>query len=147
MDWLGIGVLVIGVALLILVFILIKPLNKLAGVFESLQKTTDALPKTLTDITGQTTEIMKTSNQTIANVNNQVNEFQPLFEIVGDVGQASRNLTSVAVAKTMLLKEDTSAASEFTKEKQYQGLYGLASMLFYFSQKRKEMKNAIPKQK
>lgn len=147
MDWLGIGVLVIGVALLILVIILIKPLSKLAGVFESLQKTTDALPKTLTDITGQTTEIMHTTNKTISNVNKQVNEFQPLFEIVGDVGQASRHLTSVAVAKTMTLKEDTTAASNFTQQKQYQGLYGLASMLFFFSQKRKEMKNSLPDQK
>lgn len=145
MDWLGIGVLIIGIALLILVIVLIRPLNKLAGVLDNLQKTTDTLPKTLTDITGQTTEILSTGNKTIENVNNQVKEFQPLFEIVGDVGAASQQLTAKALDKTISLKENTSAASDYTQRKQYQGLFGLASVLFYFSQRKKDIKNALPK--
>lgn len=147
MDWLGIGVLIIGIALLILVILLIRPLNKLAGVLDNLQKTTENMPETLTDITGQATTILNSGNKTIENVNNQVKEFQPLFKIVGDVGEASQQLTAKALDKTMSLKENTSAANEFSQRKQYEGLFGLASTLFYLSQKRKDIKNALPESK
>ena len=147
MDWLGIGVLIIGIALLILVILLIKPLNKLAGVLDNLYKTTDNLPKSLTDITGQATTILQTGNETIENVNNQVNEFHPLFKIVGDVGEASQELTAKALDKTMALKENTSAATELSQRKQYEGLFGLASVLFYLSQKKKDIKDVLPESK
>ena len=147
MDWLGIGVLIIGIALLILVILLIRPLNKLAGALDNLQKTTDDFPKTLTDITGQATTILNSGNQTIENVNNQVKEFQPLFKIIGDVGEASQQLTAKALDKTMSLKENTSAANEFSQHKQYEGLFGLASVLFYLSQKINDIINALPKSK
>ena len=147
MDWLGIGVLIIGVALLILVISLIKPLNKLAGVLDNLQQTTDSLPGTLTEITGQTTTILHTGNETIENVNNQVKEFQPLFKIVGDVGEASQQLTATALEKTMSLKQNTSAANELSHRKQYEGLFGLLSVIFYLSEKKKDIKKAIPESK
>ena len=47
MDWLGIGVFIIGIALFVLVIILIKPLMKLANVLSSVQQSTDRLPKIL----------------------------------------------------------------------------------------------------
>ena len=147
MDWLGIGVLIIGVALLILVIFLIKPLNKLAGVLDNLQQTTDSLPNILTEITGQTTTILHTGNETIGNVNNQVKGFQPLFEIVRDVGEASQQLTATALEKTMSLKQNTSAATEFLQRKRYEGLFGLLSVFFYLSQRKKDIKNALPESK
>ena len=147
MDWLGIGVLIIGVALLILVFFLIKPLNKLTGILENLQQTTENLPSTLTEVTGQATTVLHTGNETIENVNKQVKEFQPLFQIVGDVGEASQQLTATALEKTISLKQNTSAANEFSHRKQYEGLFGLISVLFYLSEKKKDIKNVIPKSK
>ena len=147
MDWLGIGVLVIGVALLILVFILIKPLNKLTGILENLQQTTEKLPNKLTEVTGQATTVLHTGNETIENVNNQVKEFQPLFQIVGDVGEASQQLTATALDKTMSLKQNTTAANDLSQRKQYEGIFGLLSVFFYLSQKRKDIKNALPKSK
>lgn len=145
MDWLGIGLLIIGVSLLILVFFLIKPLNKLANVLDSLQQTTDKLPETLTDVSEQATAVLHSGNDAIENVNKQVNEFQPLFKIVRDVGEASQELTATALEKTVALKQNTSEANELVHRKQYEGLFGVLSMFYYLSQKKAEIKKALPK--
>lgn len=147
MDWSGIGLLVIGIAFLVLVIFLIKPLNKLTNVLDSLQKTTDSLPNTMTDISKQATMVLHTGNDAIENVNTQVKDFQPLFQIVRDVGEASQQLTATALDKTMSLKQNTSAANEFAHRKQYEGLFGILSLFFYLSQKKKELKDALPKSK
>lgn len=147
MDWLGIGVLLIGIAFLVLVIFLLKPLSKLSDVLESVQKTTDQLPETLTDITGQAATVLHTSNETIGNVNNQVKEISPIFQIAGDVGVAARELSSATLDKTMTFKQNTSGAKDLSQRKKYAGLYGLLSILFYFSQKKDEIKRALPNPK
>lgn len=145
MDWLGIGVLLIGIALLILVIILIKPLGKLSGVLESLQKTTDDLPETITEVTDQATQLLQTGNETLSNVNDQVTEISPVFQIVGDIGHVAREFTSKAVDKTVALKQQTSAATEVSNRKKYEGLYGLLSFILFFTERKKDIKNALPK--
>lgn len=145
MDWLGIGVLLIGIALLVIAFLLIKPLNRLAGVLQSVQQTTDQLPSTVHDITEQATDILHTSNQTIGSVHTQIKEVTPFFQIIGDVGQASRAVTSAALDKSIRLKEETAEASQWTKEKKYQGLYGLITMAYFMAERKKAMKQALPK--
>ncbi|EGQ27973.1 DUF948 domain-containing protein [Mammaliicoccus sciuri] len=141
MDWvLGIGVLLIGIALIIVAVILIKPLGKLTEVLESVKKTTDTLPSTVADLTGQTQQILHTSNETISNVNKQITEVTPVFEIVGDVGEASREVTTAALDRSVRLKERVGNASDFVKEKEYKGLYGLVTIVFYLLQQRKELK-------
>ena len=144
MDWLGIGVLIIGIAFLILVIVLIKPLGKLTTVLEDVQKTTDRLPNTLTDVTGQATTVLQTGNKTIENVNDKVNQMSPLFQIVGDVGQASREFTSAAVDKTIEFKQHTSEAHALSQRNKYEGFYGLLSLVYYLVQRKSELKKAIP---
>lgn len=145
MDWLGIGVLLIGIALVVIAVVLIKPLNKLSDVLESVKHTTDKLPDTLTDITGQTKEILHTTNATIGNVNAQIKEVTPLFQIVGEVGEASREVTSAALDKSIHFKQQTADASQFTQKKQYQGLYGLLTMAYFMVERKKEMKDSMKK--
>ncbi|WP_153721289.1 DUF948 domain-containing protein [Sporosarcina cascadiensis] len=141
MDWvLGIGVLLIGIALIIVAVVLIKPLGKLTEVLESVKKTTDTLPSTVADITGQTQQILHTSNETISNVNKQVSEVTPVFQIVGDVGEASREVTTAALDRSVRLKERVGNASGFVQEKEYKGLYGLVTLVFYLMQQKKELK-------
>ncbi|HJF32144.1 MAG TPA: DUF948 domain-containing protein [Sporosarcina psychrophila] len=147
MDWLGIGVLIIGIAFAILVIFLLKPIKKLATVLESLQQTTDRLPEVLDNVTNQTSTVLQTSNTTLGNVNEQVNEISPLFHIVGDAGKAAESLTSAALDKTTTLKQQTVDANEFVKHKKYEGIYGLLSFLFFLSQKRKEISETIPEPK
>lgn len=145
MDWLGIGVLIIGIAFLILVFVLIKPLMKLTTVLESLQKTTDQLPTMLTDVTGQATEVFQKGNETLVHVNNQVKEINPLFQIVNDAGVASRDFSEMALEKTFTLKKKTSEAKEFTQRKRFQGLYGLLAFVYYLSQRKEIIKEQLVK--
>ncbi|WOV85699.1 DUF948 domain-containing protein [Sporosarcina jeotgali] len=140
MDWMGIGVLVIGIAFAVLVVILIKPLKKLGDVMENLKQTTEKLPNVMDDVTGQAQLVLNTSNETIGNVNQQVNEITPLFKIVGDTGEAARSLTQSALIKTNTLKENTADAANLTRREKYQGLYGFLSFLFYLQQNKKEVK-------
>ncbi|ARK20394.1 DUF948 domain-containing protein [Sporosarcina sp. P26b] len=145
MDWvLGIGVLLIGIALLIVAIVLIKPLGKLTEVLESVKKTTDTLPSTVAEVTGQTQQILHTTNDTISNVNKQIYEVTPVFQIVGDVGEASREVTTAALDTTIRFKDRVGHAGEFVREKEYKGLYGVATLAFYLMQQRKELKKMRP---
>jgi uncharacterized protein YoxC len=147
MDWLGIGVLIIGITFAILVIFLLKPINKLASVFESLQQTTDLLPKVLDDVTSQASTVLQASNATLSNVNEQVSEISPLFHIVGDAGKEAERFASSTLDKTTSLKQQTDGAKEFVENKKYEGIYVILSFMFFISQKRKEISETMPKTK
>lgn len=147
MDWLGIGVLIIGIAFAILVIFLLKPVTQLASVLGSLQETTDQLPKVLDDITNQATTVLKASNTTLENVNQQVTDISPLFHIIGDVGKEAEMLTSAALDKTTSFKQQTTGSKEFATNKKYEGIFGLLSFLFFLSQKRHQISERMPKTK
>lgn len=144
MGLLEIGVLIIGIAFGVLVLFLIKPIKKLTDVLENLKNTTEKLPESFVTITDQTTSVLQEGNKTIENLNDQVKELRPIFEIVGDVGEASQELTHSTLQKTIALKQTTSDAVEFTNRKQYEGLFGLLSMIYYLSQN-KFLKEKISK--
>ena len=139
MDWLGIGVLIIGIAFAVLVIFLLKPIKKLSDVLASLQQTTDRLPEVFDDMTQQTSTVLQTSNSTLVNVNEQVNEISPLFHILGDAGEAARKLTSAALDKTNTLKQQTGSAKEFVRREKYEG-YLWASVIFILSFTEREKK-------
>lgn len=141
MDWMGIGVLVIGIAFAVLVAILIKPLKNLGDVTENLKQTTAKLPSVVDDMTGQAQLVLNTSNETIGKVNQQVHEITPLFKIVGDTGEAAHSLTQSMLTKTNTLKENTADAANLTRRERYQGLYGFLSFLFYLQENKKELKS------
>lgn len=140
MDWMGIGVLVIGIAFAVLVIILIKPLRKLGNVLDDVEKTTNQLPDVLDTITKQTSEVMHSGNVAIQNVNGQVEKLNPLFTIIEDTGQATRQLTLTALEKTNALKAQTATATSFTRREKYEGIYGIISFIFFLSQRKKEIK-------
>jgi uncharacterized protein YoxC len=144
MGLLEIGVLIIGIAFGVLVLFLIKPIKKLTDILENLKNTTEKLPESFVTITDQTASVLQEGNKTIENLNDQVKELRPIFEIVGDVGEASQELTHSTLQKTIALKQKTSDAVEFTNRKQYEGLFGLLSMIYYLSQN-KFLKEKISK--
>lgn len=132
MDWLGIGVFIIGLAFLVLVIVLIKPLLKLAGVLESTRQTTDQLPKLLDDGATQAYEVFQQVNTTLENVNEQINTVQPLFQIIGDVGESSRQYTSKWLNNSV--EKESIAAG---KEKK--GFYEVAAFVLQLIQKKNEI--------
>lgn len=140
MDWLGIGVLIIGIAFAGLTFLLIKPLRKLSETLDGVKQTTDRLPQVVDDLSKQTSEVMQSSNATIENVNEQVKEVSPFFHIIGDTGEASRKLTVSLLKKTNAFQTKTDDAFNFTKREQYEGIYGILSFIFFLSQRRNQMK-------
>jgi|SRR5690625_1121834 len=94
MDWVGIGVTVIGAAFLVLVILLIKPLRNLAGVFDNLKNTTAALPNQVEGVTAKATEAIQQGNEILHDVNEKVKELNPLFAIIGNIGRTLNALSS-----------------------------------------------------
>lgn len=139
MDWLGIGVFIIGIALFVLVIVLIKPLLKLATVLSSVQQTTDRIPKLLDDNAKEAHTAFKNVNKTLENVNEQIGAVHPFFEIIEDAGLASRQATAKWLHKTTAFKNNTSEAEAFTEDKKYAGLYGILSFIFYLSQNKEAL--------
>ncbi|MFC5603455.1 DUF948 domain-containing protein [Sporosarcina koreensis] len=146
MDWLGIGVLIIGIAFAVLTVLLIRPLRKLTDALDGMKQATDRLPEMVDDLSTQTTELMQSSNETIANVNEQVREVSPFFHIIGDTGEATRKLTLSALGKANALKTNTDDASDFTKREKYEGIYGILSFIFFLSE-RKNNSKSVPSKK
>lgn len=128
MLWLGIGVLIIGVAFFALVILLIKPIKKLADVLSSLQKTTDELPANVNEITTQTKEAIEAGKDTLRQVNDQIQELSPIFQIAGNAGRATNQLSSSMVDAVMRVKTNTTEASEVTKRNNLEGIYGALTL-------------------
>lgn len=137
MDWIGIGVTVIGVAFLVLVIVLIKPLNKLAGVLGGLQKTTDNLPIQVDEMMSQAKDALQTGNDTLSQINTQIKELSPIFHTLGDAGRATNHLSTSIADKVMNVKTDTAEGRSFITKHDLEGLYGLGTLIYYIVQKRK----------
>lgn len=135
MDWLGIGVLVIGIAFFALVILLIKPLNKLSGVLSSLQTTTDKLPQTVEDVSTQAKEVLTTGNDTLNQLNDQIRQLSPVLHIIGDAGNATRKLSSSIVGATDDIEATTAEGRSLTKGQNLEGLYGVLTLGYYIFQK------------
>jgi len=129
LDWvIGIGVLLIGIALLGGVAFLIKPLLNLAGILSNVQKTTDTLPEDVEEITSQAKEAIGSGVNTLHQVNDQVKELSPLFYTVGDIGRATNNVSSSMLAAVEDMKEKTATSNELTSQKNLEGLYGALTL-------------------
>ncbi|MBB4826255.1 uncharacterized protein YoxC [Sporosarcina luteola] len=143
MDWLGIGVLIIGVVFAVLVFLLIKPINKLSDTLDDVQKTTNQLPGLLNDVSIKTTELLNNGNSTLQQVNKSVKEIDPYFEIIGDLGEASHELTTSALHKATEWKSKTADAQQFAQDKKYAGILGLLSFIRFLKERKRTSTTTI----
>ncbi|EQB34527.1 hypothetical protein M948_20930 [Virgibacillus sp. CM-4] len=140
MDWLGIGVSIIGVALLILVLLLIRPLNKLAAVLSNLQKSTKNLPNQVEDLTSQARDTLSAGNDTLQTVNKQVKELSPIFYMLGNATRAANHASSSMADVVMKVREDKSEGNVFTSRNQLEGLYGMMTLVYFMIQTSKNRK-------
>lgn len=140
MDLTGIGVLLIGIAFLVLAIFLARILNKVAGVLEGVDKTMEQLPKQLDNILDETGELIHNSNDTLADVNEKLGTLTPLFHIVGDVGESSRKLSSALVDVSKSATKKMGSADEEVQNKRLGGIYGSTALGYYLFRKRKESK-------
>lgn len=138
----GIGVIIIGVALLIMAVFVAHALNNLAGVLKGVEKTVESLPEQLDDIFKETGSLIGESNNTLADVNDKLEQLSPLFYIVGDVGNVTRRFSSSLVDATNSMKAKTETGKDIANANQLGGLYGGFALGYYWWKKRKEMKQA-----
>lgn len=145
MDYTGIGVLLMGIALLVFAIYLARVLNKFANVIEGVDKTVEQLPKQLDNILKETSNIIHHSNATLVDVNEKLGTLTPYFHIVGDIGESTRTLSSSLVDVTKSAKKKMDKTDAETQNKRLGGLYGSVAIGYYLVQKRKEMKTGIAK--
>lgn len=126
MIWVGIGLIIIGLALLVLVGVLIKPLIKVSGVLSDMKKTTKDLPETVNELTTQVSEAMDTGVDTLQQINLQLKELTPIFYLVGDVGRATQQLSTNMVHAVEDFKKKETA--DFASRRNLEGLYGALTL-------------------
>ncbi|GAB3069781.1 DUF948 domain-containing protein [Virgibacillus ainsalahensis] len=136
----GIGVLIIGVAFLILTIFIAHTLQNLAGILKGIEKTVDKLPDQMDDVMRETGNIISESNHTLADVNDKMQQLSPLFYIVGDVGNVTRKFSSSLVDVTETMKHKTNDSKEVSNKNNLGGVYGSFALGYYLLQKRRKMK-------
>lgn len=72
MDLQGIGVLLIGIALLIIAIFTAKILNNIAGILKGVDRTVEQLPEQLDTMFDETGKLLHNSNDTLADVNGKL---------------------------------------------------------------------------
>ncbi|GGP15635.1 DUF948 domain-containing protein [Oceanobacillus neutriphilus] len=128
---LGIGAVLIGIGLLAVAGFLFLKLGGAGKLIASAQKTTDQLPEQVEGITSQITDVLKTGNETLQQVNQQIKELSPMFYLVGDAGRATHNMTSSVLKTANQLQEKTEDADLIIANKNLQGIYGLATIGYF----------------
>lgn len=137
----GIGVLLIGIAFLILAIFIARVLNGIAGTLGGVNKTLDQLPEQLDGILGETGQLIRHSNDTLSDVNVKLENLTPMFQVVGDVGNTTRNLTSSLQNVTDAAKRKVDHVDEETRNKSIGGIYGTAALGYFAVRKKKAMKS------
>lgn len=129
MIWLGIGLCIIGLALLIISVIAIKPLKRLSDVLGSLKQTTDELPKTVNEVTSQTTAAMETGVDVLHDVKGKLNDLQPVFQMVGKFGQTANSITNTVSQKLEAVARTDTFQKTVKNQKSLLGVIVLIALL------------------
>ncbi|GIO23082.1 DUF948 domain-containing protein [Oceanobacillus sp. J11TS1] len=140
MTLIGIGVIIIGIACVILAIFISHILNNLASVLSGVDKTVQQLPEQLDGIMKETSNVIREGNQALADVNEKMEQLSPLFYIVGDVGNATRKLSSSLVDVTNSVKTKTEAGQEVSNKNNLGGVYGGVALGYYWLKKKRDLK-------
>lgn len=143
MDLTGIGILLIGIAFLVLAIYLARVLNNLANVIGGIDKTVEQLPEQLDTILNETGNLIHHSNNTLSDVNEKLGTLTPLFQIVGDIGESTHTLSSSLVDVTKTAKKKMDKSDPTVQNKRLGGLYGSVALSYYLYQNRKELKKGF----
>ncbi|ALX49355.1 DUF948 domain-containing protein [Lentibacillus amyloliquefaciens] len=139
MDWAGIGVIVIGIALLAVAGLLVKPLTKLTEVLTGVKETTNALPNQIADVMDQTKTALNSANGTLKQVNEQVDKLKPLTQLAYSIGMALQNLfkTLTKINDDMRAKTDNPTMRRYNLE----SIYGVMALGYTVYERQKANKS------
>ncbi|QKY70988.1 DUF948 domain-containing protein [Lentibacillus sp. CBA3610] len=135
MDWAGLGIIIIGIALLGLAFLLVKPLKKLTEVLSGLQNTTNALPTQVADVMAGTKNTLNAANGTIQQMNEQIDKLKPVFQLIRNTVMALQNLFNVMAS----INDDMKAKTNNPMMRRYnlEGIYGVMALGYVIFQRQK----------
>lgn len=142
MTLVGVGVLLIGIAFLILAIFVSHVLNNVAGVLGGVDKTVQQLPNQLDDMLKETTNLVQETNHTLSDVNEKMEQLSPLFYIVGDVGNATRKFSSSLVDVTETMKESSEEGKGIADKNNLGGVYGTFALGYYLFKRRQALKGS-----
>ena len=145
MDLIGTGVLLMGIACLVLAIYLARVLNNFANVISGVDKTVEQLPDQLDNILNETGNLIHHSNATLSDVNEKLGTLTPLFHIVGDIGESTRTLSSSLVDVTKSAKKKMDKTDPTLQNKRLGGVYGSFALSYYLYQNRQDLKKGIMK--
>ncbi|GAB4074326.1 hypothetical protein GCM10028778_18290 [Barrientosiimonas marina] len=133
--WVGIGVIIIGVVLLGLVALLIKPLQSLTHVLSNLEKTTEELPGQVGDVIEGTKGTIHSANGAISELNEQLSKLGHVFQFINRIVSSLESLLaeSTAINNEMKAKTDNPLMSRYHLE----DLYGALALGYAVLQRRK----------
>ncbi|MFA1822942.1 DUF948 domain-containing protein [Virgibacillus oceani] len=138
MDWVGIGVTVIGVAFLALVILLIKPLRNLTGVLANLKKTTATLPNQVGAVMTKAAEAIQQGKEMASEVNGKMKELNPLFAIIGNIGRTLNALSSYILNVVSKVNTSTTPLMDrMLKREHMEALLSFATLGYLVFQKKK----------
>lgn len=128
MTLVGIGVIIIGVALLVLSIFIAHALNNLANVLKGVDTTVKQLPEQMDDLMKKTGEVIGESNNTLKDVNDKLHQLSPLFYVVGDLGKVTQKFSSSLANATENVK---TKSGEETKNRDG-GIYGKLALAYHW---------------
>lgn len=138
MDLTGIGVFLIGLAFLITAIFFARVLYRFSNMLDGVEQTVQEMPKQMNGILKETGDLIHHSQRTLADANEKMAALTPLFQIVGDVGESTRKLTSSLVDVTEAAKKKVDHAETAVQKKRLGNVYGTAALSYYLWKKKKE---------
>src|SRR5699024_12415543 len=102
-----------------------------------------ALQEKLNTITNKTSENTNQTNKTLQDVNVKMAELTPMFQIIGNAGRASEELTYSLVNTTRSMKNTTEEGADITSRTGLKGISGGIACGYYIFKKRKALKDTI----
>ncbi|GEL08607.1 DUF948 domain-containing protein [Salisediminibacterium halotolerans] len=141
MDWLGIGVFILGLAFAGLVVILIPVMKKLTATLGNTADTVSTVNKSVGEMTGEITVILHNANETLTDVHGKMEKVNPVFDIIHDTGQAAHHLTSTLVRFTGQKTDKAKEGADAIDRSQLEGLLRGAAFFYYLKQMSKTDKN------
>jgi len=136
----GIGVIIIGIAFLILSIYLAYTLKNFAGVLNGVDNTVQRLPEQLDDIVKQSSELLGESNKALADTNKKLEQLSPLFYTMGDLGNVTHHFSSSLVEKTEAWQARAANEEDGEKQDKAGSAYGKFALGYYWFKRRQKAK-------
>lgn len=135
----GLGVLIIGIAFVILAVILGRMLLKAASTLKSADVIAQRMPQQVYRVMDETADMMRYGNDALQDLNTKMRELTPLFYLVGDLGNSTESASLWVQQQAQKLNRESDELSAETESKIGNNAYGSIALVMYLLKKRKEL--------